>query len=88
MEVDSHMKLKRILLASGASVLAFPAALATSAIDNDTLSGLPQIGSDVGSFLKNLAPGVGAFIIILGVFGGVAAIIYAIVGIVKRKVQI
>jgi len=82
------MKLKRFLLGAGASIAAFPAVLAASAIDNDTLSGLPQIGSDVGTFLKNLAPGVGAFIIILGVFGGVAAIVYAIVGVVKRKVMI
>ena len=82
------MKLKRILLGAGTMTVALPAAFAASAIDNDTLSGLPQIGSDVGSFLKNLAPGVGAFIIILGVFGGVAAIIYAIVGIVKNKIAV
>jgi len=82
------MDFKKIMLATGASAIALPAAFATSSIDNDTLSGLPQIGSDVGSFLKNLAPGIGAFIIILGVFGGVAAIIYSIVGIVRRKVQI
>ncbi len=82
------MKLNRILLSAGAMTIALPATFAASAIDNDTLSGLPQIGSDVGSFLKNLAPGVGAFIIILGVFGGVAAIIYAIVGIVKNRIAI
>ena len=82
----NKMDVKKIMLATGAAMVAMPAAFAASAIDNDTLSGLPQIGSDVGSFLKNLAPGVGAFIIILGVFGGVAAIIYAIVGIVKDKV--
>ena len=82
------MKLKRILLASGTMIVALPSALAAVAIDADTLEGLPYIGSDVGSFLKNLAPGVGAFIIILGVFGGVAAIIYAIVGIVKNRIAI
>ena len=60
----------------------------TSAIANDTLSGLPQVGSDVGSFLTNLAPGVGAFIIILGVFGGVASIVYAIVSVVRHRVKI
>ncbi len=62
--------------------------LPAGAIDSDTLEGLPYIGSDVGSFLKNLAPGVGAFIIILGVFAAIAGIIYAIVGIVKRKVAV
>ena len=59
----------------------------TSAIENDTLDGLPQIGTDVGQFLTNLAPGVGAFIIIMAVFGGVGAIIYAIVTIIKRKMS-
>ena len=88
MEVDSQMKLKRICLMAGLGATTLPVVMASSAIDNDTLSGLPQIGSDVGSFLKNLAPGVGAFIIILGVFGGVSAIIYAIVGIVKNKIMV
>ena len=58
------------------------------AIDDDTIEGLPMIGSDTGNFLKNLAPGVGAFIIIIGIFAAVAGIIYAIVGIVKRKVEV
>lgn len=60
----------------------------TQAIDNDTLAGLPCVGSDLGSFLTNLAPGVGTFIIILGVFGGVAAIVYAIVNVIKTKIRI
>jgi len=59
----------------------------TSALDNDTLQGLPQMGSDLGDFLTNLAPGVGIFILLLGVFGGIAAIIYAIVVVVKRKIN-
>lgn len=80
--------MKKIMLVAGASALALPAAFATSAIDNDTLSGLPQIGSDVGSFMKNLAPGIGAFIIVMGVFGGVAAIIYGVVSMIKNKIHI
>ena len=52
---------------------------------SDMMDGLPSVGSDVGDFLTNLAPGVGAFIIIIGVFSGVAAIIYAIVVVVKGK---
>ncbi|KKL96191.1 hypothetical protein LCGC14_1846930 [marine sediment metagenome] len=58
------------------------------AIDDDTLEGLPMIGSDTGSFLKNLAPGVGAFILIIGIFAAIAAIIYAIVGVVQRKITV
>jgi hypothetical protein len=59
----------------------------TNAIANDTLEGLPQVGSDLGSFLTNLAPGVGAFIIIMAILGGIGALIYAIVNIVKRKMN-
>lgn len=58
-----------------------------SAIASDTLQGMPQMGSDLGNFLANLAPGVGVFILLLGVFGGIAAIVYAIVVIVKRKIH-
>ena len=58
----------------------------TSAIPNDTLEGLPQVGTDLGNFLANLAPGVGAFIIIMGVLGGIGAIIFAIVAVIKRKI--
>ena len=57
-------------------------------IDADTIEGLPQIGSDTGGFLKNLAPGIGSFILILGVMAAIAGIIYAIVGIVKSKVSV
>ena len=80
-------KAKLIALGSGAA-LAVSSVLAESAIDNDTLEGLPQVGSDIGQFLTKLAPGVGAFIIIMGVFGGVAGIVYAIVGVIKRKIYI
>ena len=53
---------------------------------SDIIEGLPNVGSDVGTFLKRLAPGVGAFIIILGVFGGIVGIVYAVVGVIKRKI--
>ena len=84
-------KAKKIMLTVGAGIvgtIGIPLVSAASAIANDTLEGLPQIGSDVGSFLTNLAPGVGAFIIIMGVFGGVAGIVYAIVGVVKSKIRV
>ena len=59
----------------------------TVAISNDTLQGLPQVGSDLGGFLTNLAPGVGAFIIIMAILGGIGALIYAIVSVVQRKMK-
>lgn len=59
-----------------------------SAIANDTLEGLPDVGSDVGTFLSNLAPGVGTMVIILAVFSGVGAIIFAVVQVIKSKVNV
>jgi hypothetical protein len=56
-------------------------------IDNETLAGLPQLGTDLGDFLGNLAPGVGTFIIILAIFGGIGALIYAIVHMIRSKVS-
>jgi len=58
------------------------------AIDNTTLEGLPQMGSDLGSFMENIAPGIGTFIIYLAVFGGVGALIYAVVYLVKKKIRV
>ena len=59
----------------------------TQYIDNDTLAGLPNMGTDLGNFLTNIAPGIGIFIIILGVFGGVGAIVYAVVSLIKKKIR-
>jgi len=59
----------------------------TAVIANDTLGGMPQMGSDLGNFLANLAPGVGVFVLLLGVFGGIAAIVYAIVVVIKKKIN-
>jgi len=59
----------------------------TAAIASDTLQGMPQMGSDLGNFLANLAPGVGVFVLLLGVFGGIAAIVYAIVVVIKKKIN-
>ena len=57
------------------------------AIENDTLMGLPQMGSDIGDFLTQLAPGVGIMILLLGIFGGIAGIIYAVIVVMKRKIK-
>jgi hypothetical protein len=71
------------MLATAAAALA-PAAFADPAIENDTLEGLPQVGSDLGDFLVNLAPGVGTFVLILGLFFGIIGIVVAI-GILIKK---
>jgi len=65
-------------------------AVGTLSTDNfcSTLSGLDTMGSDLGSFMENIAPGVGTFIVYLAVFGGVGALIYAIVHLVKKKISV
>lgn len=68
----------------GASIAANPVVFAEAAIANDTLEGMPQVGSDIGDFLKNLAPGLGAFILILGVFLGIVAIVAGIAMLVAH----
>ena len=60
----------------------------TAVIESDMLSGLPAIGNDTGNFLGNLAPGLGKFILIMGVFVGIAGVITAIVYIIKNKIKV
>ena len=55
---------------------------------NETITGLAELGTDLGGFMTNIAPGIGAFIIIVGVFGGIGALIYAIVSMIKNKINI
>ena len=54
---------------------------------SESISGLGDLGTDLGNFLSNVAPGVGAFIIIMGVFGGIAAIVYAVAMMIKKKIE-
>ena len=60
----------------------------TAYIANDTLSGLPQMGSDLGSFLTGVAPGIGIFIIVIGVFGAIAGIVKAIANLINNKINL
>jgi hypothetical protein len=45
---------------------------------------MPQVGSDIGDFLKNLAPGLGAFVLILGVFIGIVGIIAGVAMLISH----
>lgn len=58
----------------------------TNYIANDTISGLPQVGSDIGGFLTGLAPGVGIFLLIVGLFSGITAIVAAIAHFIREKI--
>ena len=55
--------------------------------EHDNTEGVPSQGlqnDTVAEFMQEMAPGIGAFIIILGVFSGVATMVYAMVGMVRR----
>jgi len=47
---------------------------------------LPVMGTQIGTFLSNLAPGLGAFIIIIAILTGIAGIIGVVVLLIKSKV--
>lgn len=84
-------------LSSGYAKAALAVGLATSwasskvmaapVIANDTLEGLPALGTDLGDFMGNLAPGVGKFILILAIFGGIVGIFAALFFIIRAAVR-
>jgi hypothetical protein len=43
--------------------------------------------TELSGFLRAVAPGVGTFIIVMGVFGGIGAIIYAVATMIKKKIN-
>lgn len=84
-QIMQNMKSK-IALAAGVAFAALASqAHATALIANDTLEGLPQLGTNVGDMLGNMAPGLFKFILLLGIGGGVVALIVAIIFVVKQK---
>lgn len=58
---------------------------------NDSLTSvtgqLPQVGTDLGSFLSNLAPGVIAFVFILAIVGGIIAIFGAVALVIQKAIK-
>ena len=60
----------------------------TAIIANDTLENMDQLGTDIGDFMGNLAPGLGKFILIFAIFGGVAGIIAGVIYLIKKKINL
>lgn len=56
-------------------------------IANDTLEGLPQMGTQVGDFLGNLVAGLGKFMIVIGLFAGIVGIIGSIVFVITLMIK-
>ena len=57
-------------------------------IANNTLEGFPQMGKDIGDFLKNMAPGLGAFLLVVGLFVAIVGIIVSIGVVIRRKINV
>ena len=57
-------------------------------ISGDMLEGLPDVGNQTGEFLGRLAPGLGKFILIIGLFTAITGVIVAVVYIIKKKVKV
>lgn len=55
-----------------------------SGMITETSGQLPQVGSDLGGFLKNLAPGVVAFIFVLSIVGSIIALFGAVIFLIKK----
>lgn len=53
----------------------------------DTTGQLPQVGSDIGNFLLNLAPGVVGFVFVLAIVGGILGLIGAIIFVVRQAMS-
>lgn len=60
----------------------------TAVLANDTLEGLSNLGSETGEFLGNLAPGLGKFLLIVGIFGGIVGLITAIIFLIRKKIKV
>jgi hypothetical protein len=57
---------------------------ASVSVDCDTLEGLPTAGSDLASFLTNLAPKLGSFVLIIGIFAAVVGLVVLVVVAFKK----
>ena len=53
----------------------------------DTTSQLPDVGTDIGTMLENLAPGVTSFIFILAIVGAILGILGAVVFVIKKAIN-
>lgn len=49
-------------------------------VECDIIEGLPSAGSNLSSFLSNLAPGIGGFVLLIGIFLAIGMIIMGIAG--------
>jgi len=54
----------------------------------EQISGLSALGSDLGGFFTNIAPGLVSLIIVMGIGGAIVLIIVAVAHLVKHKINI
>lgn len=53
----------------------------------ETLSGMPAVGSDIGSFVSNMSSGVGTFLVVMTLFLAIGGLIVMLIGVIKGKFE-
>lgn len=54
---------------------------------NDSVSGLSELGTDLGGFMTNVTPGILAFVVPIAIVGGILAIIAAFAFVIIQAVK-
>lgn len=54
---------------------------------NDSVSGLTELGTDLGGFMTNVTPGVLSFVIPIAIVGGILAIFAAFAAVIIVAVR-
>lgn len=54
----------------------------------NTVVGLDDLGTELGNFMANLAPGLLTFLIIMGVATGIVGILFAIIYVIKKGMNV
>ena len=57
--------------------------------DNESIiNGLAEIGSELGDFLTNMAPGLFKFLIYMVIASGIGLVMYGIFTVINRKIKL
>jgi len=49
------------------------------------ITGLADTGSELGSFMTNIAPGLGQFLLVVGIMTAIVGLVTAIVYFIRKK---
>ena len=60
-------------------------AYATPLLSNDTMEGLPSLGTQIGGFTEGLAPGLFKFLLLIGLAVAIVGLIVGIIYVIKKQ---